>query len=181
MAGKASVLDRYRQYAILSGTLQSGAGAGMELVTQMVTGITNIQKIAWEVTRFEYWLPTLALKLMDVADEVIRVGITASSSILQGLNPTNAALYDMLSYVVVSTAAAATPIEGIVETPIVHDYGDMPMLMLPQNLYMVTYFNSTAAAGPYTAWCRLWYKEVELGPEDWYDLLQMRMPLGATS
>lgn len=178
MPGK-SVLDRYSQWAYLSVLATNSTSA--TVVAQLSTGITNLQKVAWAVDRVDYWVhPNIYFRL-TANTNLFSIGITASSSTSQALELSNPSLYDVMTAGLVQTPAALGG-PFIEHTPVSHIYQvGTELLVLPQNLYIAAYWSTTGAmAGTERFAARIHYKEVELGPEDWYDLLQMRMPLGAT-
>lgn len=180
MPGK-SVLDNYTQFAIVRCNVGWAAGTPSELIGQLVTGLSNLQKIAWAVSRIEYEVDMSALSWLGEALDEIRLALTASSSTTQIMTFDNASIYDLAGIGTMITQAAADPFSGRLDFPIVHQFNE-PLLILPQNIYLATRTYNTTGSGSVSnaAKARIHYKEVELGPEDWYDLLQLRMPLGAT-
>lgn len=180
MPQKTSVLDRYRQRAILTAQLSYAAGAADYSIAQLVTGLTNLQKLAWEVTEIRYYLSPAAaiLAVTDEANDQLFIGITASGLDTQGFAPNNPAMYDQHQIRAVASAVAAYPHESTMQFPIIHKFEE-PLLVIPQGLYLLVETYNTTGAGNGAAWAEILYKEIELGPEDWYDLLQLRMPLGA--
>jgi hypothetical protein len=52
-------------------------------------------------------------------------------------------------------------------------------MVLPQNIFAGLQWSTAANLSTDSIELRIWYKEIELGPEDWYDLLQLRLPVGA--
>ncbi len=175
MASK--VLDNFTQWAALSVAWTAAGGSTEVFLAQLTTGLSNLQKIAWAVTRFEYFIPAAQMAQIISAGDHLGLGITASNSTAQGMLPTNPSLYDYFRFESVSAAAAGTPALSLIEYPIVHEYVE-PILVLPQNIYlMLSRYDAAGLSG--VSYARIHYKEVELGPENWYDLLQLRMPLGA--
>lgn len=174
-----TTLDRYPQKAILETTISTGLGATVTTLKKLETGITNLQKIAWDVKRIRFAFDNEVMANMNTALEYRFFGISASSSPSQNSNFTNASLYDYLKIDQAMTAVAGAPSWAQWTTPIDHDF-PQGLLVLPQNIYAITRgYDSAAALGPWPCHMEIDYLEIEIGPEDWYDLLQMRMPLGA--
>jgi len=171
---KTNVLDNYIQKAIGKVTFNPGAASTGFAVNQLVTGLTSQQKLAWEVHRISYFIPPGVLVALSAQLERIKVGLTASSTTAQSEYILNASIYDYAEIQVIQSLAA----DAFVTSPIIHDFFQ-PMLIVPQMLYVFCAYYTGGAAGPHDIYAQIDYKEKEVGPEDWYDLLQMRMPLGA--
>lgn len=172
-----SLLDEFAQYAILRAA--GAAALTGAVVNQLVTGITNLQKVAWEVVRIEYSLP-YAWHLPTIfgnPDHNIVMGVTNSSSALQNAGSDNPAMIDWIALGGIEPQAAA--VMERLTLPLVHEFKD-PILCLPQSLFALLVWNTAANITTAQIIIKLWYKERELGPEDWYDLLQLRLPLGAS-
>lgn len=177
MAGK-NVLDNYDQYAMLTGDITLSAPGGTSAVSQLITGLSNLQKVAWLTSRIEYWPASRLLYSMTTGTDRYSMCLSASASLVQAWEPVNAAIYDEMITNCVRTAAATSPSLGVVSLPIVHEFKN-PILILPQNIYLFEEVYCAAAILRSFSYVRIWYKELELSSEDWYDLLQLRMPLGA--
>jgi len=176
MAESKSVLDRYHQSAALT-VLTTTAASGLN-TNQLVTGLSNQQKVAWAVSEIEYFPSRSALYRIVAASESIDLFLTASASASQEINPTNASLYDVCGWhELVTPVALGGPF--LMELPIRHSFAPgNELLVLPYLIFAGVKWNTTAMVA-YYSYIRVRYKEIEMGPEDWYDLLQMRMPLGA--
>lgn len=154
-------------------TLAAASGTALG---QLVTGITNLQKVAWAVHRMEVHVPPTLIQQMTSSNDYLRIGITNSNSPTQSVLLDNAALLDMVAvYRAVHTAVATEDQVGVY----VQDYGMNPLLLLPQVIYGIIQWAVSGVAAAVTVQMRVYYKEIELGPQDWYDLLQLRLPLGA--
>lgn len=177
MAEPKSTLDRYDQFAVFY--QRFSASGDDSLVSQLVTGLSNLQKVAWAVSRVEYSFRPGTHGLCSAASDHIYFGITQNSRDDQLLGLTNPAMLDMVELRrIVSTAVG---FESQETWPLIHDFGNSPRLLLPQNIYAcLQWVTTTPATEAYYAVARVFYKEVELGPQDWYDLLQLRLPLGAS-
>lgn len=174
-----SLLDSYSQVAILTGGISLAGAGGTAAVHQLVTGLSNLQKVAWLAYRVEYFPSRNILYSLAVANDRYTAAISASSSVAQSYLAPNASIYDMLTLEVPRTAAAATPTRGTWEKPIVHNFQQDPLMLLPQNIFLFEELNNTGAVAMEAGYVRIWYKEMELTAADWYDLLQLRLPLGA--
>jgi len=174
----SAILDKYDQFAVLS--VPATVAASGTVSAQLVTGLSNMQKVAWAVTRIEYWFTGLnwTTKLTTHGNSM-RAGWQQS---YQTGGAANAELYTYVldDYQITKTQTPAAVGEALMDFPKIHDFSLNPRLFLPQNLWV--YFswafaaNAAATDGVHT---RIWYKEIELGAADWYDLLQLRLPLGA--
>lgn len=175
---KVSELDKFHQYAVLGGSITLSAAGGTAGTFQLTTGLTNRQKVVWMVDRIEYFPARQFMTQILATNDYFVMMLTANGEVTQYDQPSNPAVYDMVRWDVTNTAAAATPIEGLRISPVIHEYKE-PVLVLPQMLYLyLGVYNDAAIAVAYEHMMRIWYKEAEIGPEDWYDLLQLRMPLG---
>lgn len=178
MARQGSVLDKYPQWALLE--VPGAAAAAGVSIQRLVTGITTMQKVGWEVCRIEYRLPSFwkGVGFLTINTELIFLGVMQSNSLLQNANLNNPSLLDFVQFDCQEEVTAAGESKRDV-TPVVHDFGQDPILAIPANLHAMLSWTTGANLDTSLAQIRLWYREVELGPEDWYDLLQLRLPLGA--
>jgi hypothetical protein len=177
MPNKASILDQFTQWCLLR--IGFTAAAAATVVQRLETGITTLQKMAWEVYAIDYWWPYAAFSAarFNAIGYFASLGITQSSNVTQAVALNNASLVDLDSFG--RTDVVATGLQHF-WMPRRKEFKD-PILILPSNLYVILSW-STAGAMSASDVCeiRIHYKEKELGPEDWYDLLQLRLPLGAT-
>lgn len=176
MAQSRSSLDEFNQYAVL-GVAGVAAASGIEL-EQLQTGITNQQKIAWEVNRIEYSLPDGWWPAPSAQSDYIMVGVTQSGSATQDFSPRGASVIDLMQWGFPETPAAYG--SAYLKQPFIHDFGVMARLVLPQMLYAFVVWDTTQNISTARLAIRMYYKEREITKEDWYDLLQLRLPLGAT-
>jgi len=173
-----SVLDQFDQFALCKAA--GTANASGTVVTQLVTGITNLQKIAWEVSRIEYSIPYawLTAAIFGLADDYLVAGVTQSSSTSQGVSPDNPAMVDWQG-LGANHVVTAVGIQPILPMPLIHDFPSR-RLLLPQNIFAFIKWDLAAAITTAEVQIRIWYRERELTAQDWYDLLQLRLPLGAS-
>jgi hypothetical protein len=174
---KVNVLDTYPNMAVLSvaGTAATTGNA----FGQIQTGITNLQKIAWNVLRAEYFPPGdfLSQTLFVTPGTYLTMGISQSEYLLAGEGAERSPLIDMCKLTGGATASAVG-LHRPFEVPFVHDFSG-GRLALPQTLYAWLNWSTTVALFALQLRIRIWYREVELTPEDWYDLLQLRLPMGS--
>jgi hypothetical protein len=176
----ASILDQYPQWAVLKVPGVAAATGGE--IAQLQTGITNLQKVAWAVKEIDYLFPYSWMgSAMVNVDSYIGFAVTQSAHAAQNPSPDNPAILDFASLggkvkAVGGGEAYAVP---SLTLPIRHLFEE-PVLLLPQNIYGFLFWDTDDNLNTLEAMARIWYKEVELGPQDWYDLLQLRLPLGAT-
>lgn len=175
---KTSVLDLYPQFAVVG--VAGTAATSNVVVTQLQTGLTNMQKIGWEVLAIEYMIPSVWVShLTFTGSNSLAFGITQSSLTTQSVNFTNPALVDLWQ-IQDQNVVTSVGVNKYERYPVMHDFGQNPRLMLPQNIYGLLAWSTAANLTTAVAYARIWFKEKELGPEDWYDLLQLRLPLGAS-
>lgn len=176
MPSKSS-LDGFDNFFSI-GCAGSAATSGA-LSAQLVTGITNLQKVAWAISRIEYFFPRAWFLPMSSTQNFIMLSLTQSATAQSAVPPAYAALIDYMFLVTAATPAADNT-RNIMQQPYVHTFAaGHEVLALPQSLFLHVDWTTASNLSTDTAGIRCWYREVELGPEDWYDLLQLRLPLGA--
>jgi len=178
MAGK-SQLDNFDQWFAIA--IANTAVNAEELITKLETGIGSTQKILWMVSRIEYEFGLSVLRELHSEDSYVQLALTQGSLATQLVNLSSAAVIDY-ARLMQNTTPAALSTESPIQLPIIHQYPPgKEILMLPSAVYLhYKSYALTAAAAISTHRVRVWYKELEVGPEDYYDLLQLRLPLGAT-
>jgi len=170
-----TVLDEFPQFAVLQ-VSPAAAASGTEL-EQLVTGLTNQQKLAWELYRVELSLPASLQEVMLAADQnELIAGITQSNSTTQDLSLRGQSVVDNFQFNVQEDAAPT--VRTVLQGPLIHELA-LPRLILPQMIFAFVTWNFTGAATTDPIFIRAWYKEREITKEDWYDLLQLRLPLGS--
>jgi len=170
-----SALDEFPQFAVLTAT--GIAAATGVVINQLVTGITSMQKVAWEVSRIEYEINKDLLQVIFNSDQdEFHIGITQSNAPAQDITLQSASLIDKLTTLQQNDAVPATRFPTY--WPVVHEFS-APRLVLPQSLFAIMVWDTTLPLVAEKAIIRIWYREREVTKEDWYDLLQLRLPLGA--
>jgi hypothetical protein len=171
-----NALDVYPQYAVLS--VPGTAGVSGTNIQQLVTGLTNMQKVAWAVTRIEYDFPVAWLSQFGAGNKYLELGVTQNGSVAATLGLKGQSVIDNIRWCRAETPAAIG--EVTLELPFIHDFPPgNERLVLPQNIYAYLGWVSSANLTAANADIRVWYREVELTSQDWYDLLQLRLPLGS--
>jgi hypothetical protein len=175
----ASILDQYPQWAVLK-VPGVAATSGLE-ISQLQTGITNLQKLAWAVKQIDFLFPYAWIGALQNSSRYFGFAVTQSARTAQNPSPDNPAILDFsaLGGKVVDPGEGESYSVPHTVMPIRHSFAD-PILLLPQNIYGFLFWDTDLNITTDEAMARIWYKEVELGPQDWYDLLQLRLPLGAT-
>lgn len=176
MAGK-TVLDTFPQFAVLTVAAVTSAGVSAVASNRLVTGLTALQKVGWILQRIQYWIAPELMASLQTPLDYRALGILQSSALSPGLTPVNASVIDSIRLDIAIAAAAGFTIPAKTEFPITKDFPG-GILILPQNLYFMSETYDASSTGPYTCYARLWYTETELGDADYYDLLQLRTPLG---
>lgn len=180
MAKLASILDKYIQRAVLR--VNGAAATNGNVVNQLITGITNLQKIAWLVGRIDYEIPGtwVGAAVMTAQANYAVAGLSQSGNVDQLPTPDNASLVDHVRWGG-RTVNTSVGVEPLLVNPWTHEFGpDDGILVLPQTLFAFLFWSTTGNLSAIPLFLTVWYREVELGPEDWYDLLQLRLPLGAS-
>lgn len=177
---KGSVLDQYDQFAVISVPPETGALSDGGTIIQLQTGLTNRQSLGWAVSSIDMEIPHAWLAAMTDSDDNIRVVLTQNGRIDQAEELDGQSVIERWC---VSLQATIIPIATGTEffhlQPLRVVY-PAPRLIIPQNIYgMIQYYVTGALTAADSVKIRIHYKEVELGSADWYDLLQMRLPLGA--
>lgn len=175
---KTNVLDNYDQYATMT-ILTSGAGNAAAYIQQLQTGLTNRQTVGWKISRVEYFLAPTLVATLSAAGHVVRASLTQLADKNQDDSPDSPQIVDQLSlYLGATPAALGGPF--IEKGPYVHEFSEgHERLVTPQNIYFLLYHSLAGAPVAASSYMRIWYKEVELTAEDWYDLLQLRTPLSS--
>jgi hypothetical protein len=173
----AAILDKYNQVALFN--TSGSVATSFQKAAQLITGISNLQKEAFVVSRLEYDLPVGWLTcIAAAAGKYISVGVSASDKLDQNLDLGNGALYDFVR-VECPVAPAAMGGPFFHQFPLIHEWAPgNELLMLPQKLFLVLKVESSSNLTVVPVWLRMWYKIIELGPNDYFDLLQLRSPLG---
>lgn len=171
-----NVLDTFVQFAYM--TVPGAVAASGVALQQLVTGITNMQKVGWAVSRLEFYFNPQWMGEMTTPGDVISLGLTQSGSLTQNLGPGGMSMIDQVILACGAMTALALPYDYH-QQPVIHDFGQNERLVLPQTLFMSLEWDVTGALTVPGAGLRVFYKEYELSEKDWYDLLQLRLPLGA--
>lgn len=171
-----SVLDKYMQFAVIRQSFAASTTGGQ--FEQLTTGLTNMQKIGWEIKRLEYFVTNRAFDGMTSAGDFTCFSLTQSDGIADDY-PDQASVIDRITFQRYDAPATNNAVMFGV-SPFVSDFGAEGKLIVPQNVYFgLSWTHGTAPATTDKAFLRIWYREVELTAQDWYDLLQLRLPLGA--
>jgi len=172
-----SVLDKWTQKATI--TVASTAAAAASTSAVLTTGYTNMQKVAWEVSRVEYNISGKENfgAFFAAHSKYFSIGVSnrGDADAFGGAESADPSVLDYWSYNQCATPAAIA--DQFIQDPIVHDFGNNPRLFIPQTVYGVLKWSGSAALTVHNHYIQIYYKEVELSSADWYDLLQLRMPL----
>jgi len=171
----ATTLDKYSNFASLAVTPKAVA-TGTNYA-RLETGLTNQQKEAWAIERIEYEYPKIDYgTLLATNSKYIFLALSNAlpPSVYKPVSDPATLDYHLIQRF--QTPAALGDV--MMDMPYVHDFSGNPRLFIPQNVYMNIGHDCSAVLGVTMEFrMRIWYKIVELSSADWYDLLQLRMPL----
>lgn len=167
-----TIQGQYTAQAILQVT---ETGANTLTFDKLETGVSVYDKVGWVITRAEWRLSGSTLALFNGTGDILTTGLAASN------NSSTIADNDPAFYVVrkwlrldFGTAASASIFSPIY----VDDYSTLPgggLLVLPNPLYIAA--QGSGLTGASTVTCRIFFQSVDLGPDDYTNLVQARQLL----
>lgn len=145
------------------------SGANTLTFSEIATNVNVFDKVAWVLTRLEWWIPPASVLLLVAAADNIQAALTASQNITD-LDLDNAAVIDVmrLGIVAPSDTTSCTPIT----MPLIRDFSAMPgggLIIAPRPLYVGVMGASLASAS--TAECRGYFRQIDLKAEEYLDLV----------
>lgn len=144
---------------------------------KLETGISLFEKIAWIIQRVEYYSQILAT-VFDGTGDKLTVALTSTDQ-LTSLAFENNALIDHLSIQRSDWGAAATAILQM--QPLVKDFTNLSgggIIVPPNPLYLGAVGSGLLAAT--TSWCRIYYRTIELTPDQYWELVEARRIISST-
>jgi hypothetical protein len=145
---------------------------------KLETGISLFEKMAWLISRVDYFLHLGTLDLMVGAADAVYCALVATDQ-MTSLALTNAAVIDMLYLGTVLRGVAANL--TIKECMVSHDLSTLPgggLLVPPNPLYGAVVGGSLASAATITM--KLFYTNYELSVEEYWELVESRRIISAT-
>ena len=145
---------------------------------KLETGISLFEKVAWLISRIDYFLHLGTLDLLLGAADAVYCGLTATDQ-MASLALTNAAVIDLL-YMGFCLRGAAASFE-IKECMVTHDLSTLPsggIIVPPNPLYGAIVGGSLAAAATITI--KIFYTNYQLSVEEYWELVESRRIISAT-
>jgi hypothetical protein len=167
-----SKTDLFANLAILTVT---ESAANTLTFKKLETGISVNQKIAWVVSRIEYFLSSLVAAQFNGDGDAISWGICASSTFANAIIEENSIL-DFNNYQRADYGAAAVSIFH--KQPFLKDFASMPsggIIVPPAPLF--GFVKGSGLVSAMTVAARIYYTELELAESDFWQLVQARRPL----
>ena len=162
------VIDKY---ANLAAVHPVEAVAGTAKWEKYAFPFSIMDKMGLLITRIEYLF--LSLTNLNSSGDSLEVALSVDSKITDFQDYTNPALVDSAYISRMDLGAAASGV--FIVSPIIKDFSDLPgggLLVAPNPLYGGV--KSSGAAGVMCAWVRLFYTYMELGAEDYWQLVESR-------
>lgn len=137
--------------------------------TELPTNIDIMAKIAWVISRIEWYFSADMTQLMAGGGDCIQVALTASKG-MATLALSEAAVIDFAEFEFVLRGTAAN--FELFQKPFLRDFSSLPgggLIVAPRPLYIAV--KGTSLATPVTAGCRIYFRTVELDSSSYIDLI----------
>jgi hypothetical protein len=137
--------------------------------TELPTNIDIMAKVAWVISRIEWYFDPTMTQLMAGGGDAIQVALTASKGIAT-LSMSEAAVIDFVEYEFVLRGTAAN--FELFQKPFLRDFSSLPgggLIVAPRPLYVAV--KGTSLASPVTANCRIYFRTIELDSASYIDLV----------
>lgn len=162
---KSRMKDQYANKAYGSVT---ESAANTLTFSEITTNVNIFDKVAWVLTRIEWYLNQATLGLiLDSADH-LEIGLTASNGITS-LSLSEAAVIDVLDYQRLQATSVGF---SYFDMPLVRDFGTMPgggLIIAPRPLYVAAKGTSLASAA--SAECRFYFQQFEMAADEYLELI----------
>ena len=139
--------------------------------SEIQTGISVHEKVAWVISRIVWHIPTSTLILMAAAADGVNMGLVLSNKIDDLEDMADPSLVDNL---IVSRHDFGTGASGYhLFEPIVKDYSALPgkgLIVTPKPLYAAC--QGISLSTPATVSCRIFYTTKELAADEFWELVQ---------
>ena len=166
-----SIKDRFANRFAM--TLTTPAGGALT-ITEIPTNVNVFSRTAFIIHKLEYILNYASYDQIVAAADQICVGLVSSINV--------ASILDNIAWVhdpsVIDVMEVCADLHGaaanmnIRQSPIVHDFGDMPgggLLVSARPLYMAIQANSIA--GAVQCFVRGWYTQIEMKDDEFIELV----------
>lgn len=139
---------------------------------KLETGISLFEKMAWLISRVEYFITGMTATAFGATDDQLDVALTTTDQLV-ALSLENNAILDMFSIHRVDLGAAATG--GFHVRPITKDFSTLPgggLICPPNPLYLG--IKGTALTGANGCRAKIFYTTYELTPDEYWELVEAR-------
>jgi len=164
--------DRYANVAHIQVT---ESAANTLTYKKLETGISLFEKMAWVISRIEYYW--LAFALAD-ANDGLTVGITTSNN-PSSLVPEHVAVVDMTRFEMIYLGVPANAL--LLTAPVIRDFSELPgggLIVPPNPIYLALEGLSQPAALVMDA--RIYYTAVQLKGYEFWELVESRRIISST-
>lgn len=158
--------DRYANVAHIQVT---EASINTVAYKKLETGISLFEKMAWVISRIEYYW--FAIALAAVGDGVM-MGITTSDN-PASLVPEQVAVVDMTRIIRVDMGTPANA--ELMQAPIIRDFSQLPgqgLIVPPNPIYLAV--EGIAQPAVLTMDCRIYYTAIQLKGDEFWELVEAR-------
>lgn len=172
MAGEAKTLQKYCSQTIISMT---ESAAGTLTFTRLETGIAPLERIGWVLHKIIWRIATGTFALMTTAGDSVELGVTISDN-MSSLADTNPAVLKRRNVLRADWGTAGSG--QLVDPEFVDDFSMLPgggLLMLPNPVYGAIQGSGLASAA--TAVARLYFSQIQMSQDDYFNLVQSRQVL----
>lgn len=146
--------------------------AGTMAFGEIHSGVSLFDKVAWLISRIDYYISFTALNLMLDETDSITVGITGSNT-LTGFGLSQSNVYDTISMCQRDWGASAN--SQLYTSPFTKDLSTLPgggLIIPPNPLYAAAQGISLAA--PTGASLRIFFTYLDLKPEEYWELVESK-------
>lgn len=161
----ASKTDRYSNK--FYGTVTESA-ANTLTFAEIQTNLNTFSKIAWTLSRLEWFLSPSVVDLIGAADDTITMALVASNK-MSSLDLSDPAVIDYFELGMKSFSGAGF---NFWESPMIRELGTLPgggLLIAPRPLYLAIQGTSLASAA--TVECRGYFTQQELSDAEYIELV----------
>jgi hypothetical protein len=168
----ASKTDSFANMAILTTT---ESAANTLTFKKLETGISVNQKIAWVISRIEYFVSSLLAANFNGDGDNLSFGLCASSTFASAIIEENS-IFDFNNIQRADFGTAASALQ--LHQPFLKDFASMPsggIIIPPAPLF--GFAKGTGLVSACSVAARIYYTELELAESDFWQLVQARRPL----
>lgn len=144
---------------------------------KLETGISINQKVAWLLSRVEYFLGTYGAATFNGDGDSVACGLSVGNSwTTPAMN--EKAIVDIFSATRYDYGAAASGF--VIKDPVIRDLSTLPsggLLVPPAPFY--AFVKGVGLALPVTVYIRIYYTTIDLTTEDFWELAESFRPLSA--